>query len=218
MCASVCVVPVQDFSPALLCQFLFRYECYCVSLMERLHSSSGLGNGVCFSDGTTIYGVLWLSPAGLLLHCIPGRYSPDMAQKITGYIKLQIPAGKATPAPPVGPALGQHGVNIMAFTKEFNERTKNDAGLIIPVVITVYADRSFTFITKTPPAAVLIKKACGIDKASGVPNKNKVAKITKEQVQKIAETKMPDLNAASLEAAMSMIAGTARSMGITVED
>ncbi len=141
-----------------------------------------------------------------------------MAQKITGYIKLQIPAGKATPAPPVGPALGQHGVNIMAFTKEFNERTKNDAGLIIPVVITVYADRSFTFITKTPPAAVLIKKACGIDKASGVPNKNKVAKITKEQVQKIAETKMPDLNAASLEAAMSMIAGTARSMGITVED
>ena len=141
-----------------------------------------------------------------------------MAQKITGYIKLQIPAGKATPAPPVGPALGQHGVNIMAFSKEFNERTKNDAGLIIPVVITVYADRSFTFITKTPPAAVLIKKACGIDKASGVPNKNKVAKITKEQVQKIAETKMPDLNAASLEAAMSMIAGTARSMGITVED
>lgn len=141
-----------------------------------------------------------------------------MAQKITGYIKLQIPAGKATPAPPVGPALGQHGVNIVAFTKDFNERTKNDAGLIIPVVITVYEDRSFTFITKTPPAAVLIKKACGIDKASGVPNKNKVATITKEQVQKIAETKMPDLNAASLEAAMSMIAGTARSMGIVVED
>ena len=141
-----------------------------------------------------------------------------MAQKITGYINLQIPAGKATPAPPVGPALGQHGVNIMAFTKEFNERTKNDAGLIIPVIITVYADRSFTFITKTPPAAVLIKKACGIDKASGVPNKDKVAKITKEQIQKIAETKMPDLNAASLEAAMSMVAGTARSMGITVED
>ena len=141
-----------------------------------------------------------------------------MAQKITGYIKLQIPAGKATPAPPVGPALGQHGVNIMAFTKEFNERTKNDAGLIIPVIITVYADRSFTFITKTPPAAVLIKKACGIDKASGVPNKDKVAKITKEQIQKIAETKMPALNAASLEAAMSMVAGTARSMGITVED
>ena len=141
-----------------------------------------------------------------------------MAQKVVGLIKLQIPAGKATPAPPVGPALGQHGVNIVAFTKDYNERTKNDAGLIIPVVITVYEDRSFTFITKTPPAAVLIKKACGIDKASGVPNKNKVATITKEQVQKIAETKMPDLNAASLEAAMSMIAGTARSMGIVVED
>ena len=141
-----------------------------------------------------------------------------MAQKVVGLIKLQIPAGKATPAPPVGPALGQHGVNIVAFTKDFNERTKNDAGLIIPVVITVYEDRSFTFITKTPPAAVLIKKACGIDKASGVPNKNKVATITKEQVQKIAETKMPDLNAASLEAAMSMIAGTARSRGIVVED
>lgn len=141
-----------------------------------------------------------------------------MAQKITGYIKLQIPAGKATPAPPVGPALGQHGVNIMAFTKEFNERTKNDAGLIIPVVITVYADRSFTFITKTPPAAVLIKKACGIDKASGTPNKTKVAQITKEQVRQIAEQKMPDLNAASVEAAMSMVAGTARSMGITVVD
>ena len=141
-----------------------------------------------------------------------------MAQKVVGLIKLQIPAGKATPAPPVGPALGQHGVNIVAFTKDFNERTKNDAGLIIPVVITVYEDRSFTFITKTPPAAVLIKKACGIDKASGVPNKNKVATITKEQVQKIAETKRPDLNAASLEAAMSMIAGTARSMGIVVED
>ena len=141
-----------------------------------------------------------------------------MAQKVVGLIKLQIPAGKAPPAPPVGPALGQHGVNIVAFTKDFNERTKNDAGLIIPVVITVYEDRSFTFITKTPPAAVLIKKACGIDKASGVPNKNKVATITKEQVQKIAETKMPDLNAASLEAAMSMIAGTARSMGIVGDD
>ena len=141
-----------------------------------------------------------------------------MAKKVEGYIKLQIPAGKATPAPPVGPALGQHGVNIMAFTKEFNERTKNDAGLIIPVVITVYEDRSFTFVTKTPPAAVLIKKACGIDKASGVPNKTKVATISKADVQKIAETKMPDLNAASLEAAMSMIAGTARSMGIVVED
>ena len=141
-----------------------------------------------------------------------------MAQKVVGYIKLQIPAGKATPAPPVGPALGQHGVNIMAFTKEFNERTKNDAGLIIPVVITVYADRSFSFITKTPPAAVLIKKACGIESGSGVPNKTKVASITKEQVQKIAEQKMPDLNAGSLEAAMSMIAGTARSMGVTVVD
>ena len=137
-----------------------------------------------------------------------------MAQKVTGYIKLQIPAGKATPAPPVGPALGQHGVNIMAFTKEFNERTKNDVGLVIPVVITVYADRSFTFITKTPPAAVLIQKACGLDKASGVPNKNKVAKITKEQVRKIAETKMPDLNAANVESAMGMIAGSGRRGGI----
>lgn len=141
-----------------------------------------------------------------------------MAQKVVGYVKLQIPAGKATPAPPVGPALGQHGINIMAFTKEFNERTKNDIGLIIPVIITVYADRSFTFITKTPPAAVLIKKACGIDSGSGVPNKDKVAKINKEQVKKIAEQKMPDLNAASLETAMSMIAGTARSMGVEVVD
>lgn len=141
-----------------------------------------------------------------------------MAQKVVGYIKLQIPAGKATPAPPVGPALGQHGVNIMQFTKAFNERTKNDIGLIIPVVITVYSDRTFSFITKTPPAAVLIKKACGIETASGEPNKKKVATITKEQIQKIAETKMPDLNAGSLEAAMSMIAGTARSMGVTVAD
>ena len=141
-----------------------------------------------------------------------------MAQKVTGFIKLQIPAGKATPAPPVGPALGQHGVNIMAFTKEFNERTKDKAGLIIPVVITVYADRSFTFITKTPPASVIIKKACKVEKGSGVPNKTKVAKITKAQVQEIAETKMPDLNAASLETAMSMIAGTARSMGVEVVD
>ncbi|MGN0589856.1 MAG: 50S ribosomal protein L11 [Ruminiclostridium sp.] len=141
-----------------------------------------------------------------------------MAQKVVGFIKLQIPAGKATPAPPVGPALGQHGVNIMAFTKEFNERTKNDAGLIIPVVITVYADRSFSFVTKTPPAAVLIKKACGIETASGTPNKTKVAKITKAQVQAIAEQKMKDLNAGSIEAAMSMIAGTARSMGVTVVD
>ena len=141
-----------------------------------------------------------------------------MAQKVTGYIKLQIPAGKATPAPPVGPALGQHGVNIMAFTKEFNERTKNDAGLVIPVVITVYADRSFSFITKTPPAAVLIKKACKIESGSAVPNKQKVASISKEDVQKIAETKMPDLNASSIETAMSMIAGTARSMGVEVVD
>ena len=140
-----------------------------------------------------------------------------MAQKITGYIKLQIPAGKATPAPPVGPALGQKGVNIMAFTTEFNERTKNQLGMIIPVVITVYADRSFSFITKTPPAPVLIKKAAGIDTASGVPNKNKVGSITLAQAEEIAKTKMPDLNAASLEAAVSMIKGTARSMGVTVE-
>jgi len=141
-----------------------------------------------------------------------------MAQKVTGYIKQQTSAGKATPAPPVGPALGQHGVNIMAFTKEFNERTKNDIGLIIPVIITVFADRSFTFVTKTPPAAVLIKKACGIESGSGVPNKTKVAKITREQVQKIAETKMPDLNASSVESAISMICGTARSMGVEVVD
>ncbi len=141
-----------------------------------------------------------------------------MAQKIAGYIKLQIPAGKATPAPPVGPALGQHGVNIVQFTKEFNEKTAKDAGLIIPVVITVYADRSFSFVTKTPPAAVLLKKACKIEKASGVPNKNKVATVSKADVRAIAEQKMPDLNAASIEAAMSMIAGTARSMGIVVED
>ena len=140
-----------------------------------------------------------------------------MAQKITGYIKLQIPAGKATPAPPVGPALGQKGVNIMAFTKEFNERTKNQMGMIIPVVITVYADRSFSFITKTPPAPVLIKKAAGFDTVSGVPNKNKVGSITLAQAEEIAKTKMPDLNAASLEAAVSMIKGTARSMGVTVE-
>ena len=139
-----------------------------------------------------------------------------MAKKVTGMIKLQVQAGKANPAPPIGPALGQHGVNIPGFCKEFNERTKNDVGLIIPVVITVYSDRSFTFITKTPPAAVLIKKACNIEKGSGVPNKDKVATISKEDVRKIAETKMPDLNAASIEAAMSMIAGTARSMGILV--
>lgn len=141
-----------------------------------------------------------------------------MAKKITGYVKLQINAGKATPAPPVGPALGQHGVNIMGFCKEFNERTKNDIGLVIPVVITVYADRSFTFITKTPPAAVLLKKACKIESGSGVPNKDKVAKISKEEVRKIAEMKMVDLNAASIEAAISMISGTARSMGIVVTD
>jgi large subunit ribosomal protein L11 len=141
-----------------------------------------------------------------------------MAQKVVGYVKLQIPAAKATPAPPVGPALGQHGVNIMAFTKEFNERTKADAGLIIPVVITVYSDRSFSFITKTPPAAVLIKKAIGIESGSGVPNKTKVANITREQIRKIAEQKLPDLNAASIETAMSMIAGTARSMGVVVID
>ena len=141
-----------------------------------------------------------------------------MASKVIGMIKLQIPAGKATPAPPVGPALGQHGVNIMGFTKEFNERTKNDIGMIIPVIITVYADRSFSFITKTPPAPVLIKKAIGLEKASGEPNRTKVGKITKDQIRKIAETKMPDLNAGSIETAMSMIAGTARSMGVTVVD
>jgi len=147
---------------------------------------------------------------------IQGRCHFKMAQKVIGYVKLQIPAGKATPAPPVGPALGQHGVNIVGFTKEFNERTKNDVGMIIPVVITIYADRSFSFITKTPPAAVLIKKACKIEKASSVPNKDKVATISKADIRKIAELKMPDLNAASIEAAMSMIAGTARSMGILV--
>ena len=141
-----------------------------------------------------------------------------MAQKVTGYIKLQIPAGKATPAPPVGPALGQHGVNIMSFTKEFNERTQKDIGYIIPVVITVYADRTFSFITKTPPAPVLIKKELGLESASGVPNKTKVGQLTKEQVRKIAEIKMPDLNAANIDTAMSMIAGTARSMGVTVEE
>ena len=140
-----------------------------------------------------------------------------MAKKITGYIKLQIPAAKATPAPPVGPALGQHGVNIMGFCKEFNERTAKDAGLIIPVVITVYADKTFSFITKTPPAAVLLKKACKVEKGSGVPNKDKVAKITRAELEKIAEQKMPDLNAGSIEAAARMLAGTARSMGIVVE-
>ena len=141
-----------------------------------------------------------------------------MAKKVTAYVKLQLNAGKATPAPPVGPALGQHGVNIMGFCKEFNERTAKDVGLVIPVVITVYSDRSFTFITKTPPAAVLIKKACKIESGSATPNKDKVAKISKEDVRKIAEMKMPDLNAASIETAMSMVAGTARSMGIVVVD
>jgi len=141
-----------------------------------------------------------------------------MAKKITGFVKLQIPAGKATPAPPVGPALGQHGVNIMGFCKEFNERTAKQAGYIIPVEITVFQDHSFTFITKTPPAADLIKKACGITTASGKPNVNKVATLTQAQVKEIAEMKMPDLNAASVEAAMKMVAGTARSMGITVAE
>ncbi len=141
-----------------------------------------------------------------------------MAKKIQGYIKLQLNAGKATAQPPVGPALGQYGVSIPNFVKEFNERTKNQAGYVIPVVITVYADRSFTFITKTPPAPVLIKKACGIESGSKTPQSVKVAKLTKDQLKQIAETKMPDLNAASLETAMSMIAGTARSMGVTVED
>ena len=141
-----------------------------------------------------------------------------MAKKVEGYIKLQIPAAKATPAPPVGPALGQHGVNIVQFTKEFNARTAGQEGMIIPVVITVYSDRSFSFVTKTPPAAVLLKKACNIQSGSGEPNKNKVATISKDKVREIAETKMPDLNAASIEAAMSMIAGTARSMGVTVAE
>ena len=141
-----------------------------------------------------------------------------MAKKVQGYIKLQIPAGKATPAPPVGPALGQHGVNIVEFTKQFNARTADQGDLIIPVEITVYNDRSFSFVTKTPPAAVLIKKACNIKSGSGVPNKNKVATITQEQLRQIAETKMPDLNAATIEAAMSMVAGTCRSMGVKVEE
>jgi len=141
-----------------------------------------------------------------------------MAKKITGYIKLQIPAGQATPAPPVGPALGQHGVNIMEFCKTFNARTAKEQGLIIPVVITVFSDRTFTFITKTPPAAVLLLKAAGIQKGSGVPNKNKIGKVTRKQVEEIAKTKMPDLNAASLEAAIRTVEGTARSMGMEVTD
>jgi large subunit ribosomal protein L11 len=148
-------------------------------------------------------------------HIIGGKF---MAKKVVGMIKLQLPAGKATPAPPVGPALGQHGVNIMGFCKEFNAKTASQAGLIIPVVITVFQDRSFSFILKTPPAAILLKKAAGIESGSGVPNKTKVAKVTKDQLRQIAETKMPDLNAGSVETAMSMIAGTARSMGITVEE
>ncbi len=141
-----------------------------------------------------------------------------MAKKVSGYVKLQIDAGKATPAPPVGPALGQHGVNIMGFCKEFNERTQSQVGLVIPVVITIYQDKSFTFITKTPPAAILLLKACKLEKGSGVPNKNKIGTITRDEVRKIAEQKMPDLNAASIESATSMIAGTARSMGIVVVD
>ena len=141
-----------------------------------------------------------------------------MAKKITAVVKLQLPSGKATPGPPVGSTLGPHGINIPGFTKEFNEKTAKQAGMIIPVIITIYADRSFSFIMKTPPAPVLIKKACGIETASGAPNKNKVASLTKAQVEEIAKIKMPDLNAASLEAAMSMIAGTARSMGITVKE
>ena len=141
-----------------------------------------------------------------------------MAKKVTGMIKLQLPAGKATPAPPVGPALGQHGVNIMGFCKEFNAKTANQAGLIIPVVITVYQDRSFSFILKTPPAAVLIKKELGLESGSGVPNRTKVGTLTKDQVRKIAELKMPDLNAATIETAMRMIEGTARSMGVTIAE
>ena len=149
-------------------------------------------------------------------HYAECRYTVWLQKKVSGYIKLQIPAGKATPAPPVGPALGQHGVNIVEFTKQFNAKTADQGDLIIPVVITVYSDRSFSFVTKTPPAAVLIKKACNIKSGSGVPNKTKVAKITKAQVKEIAELKMPDLNAASVETAMSMIEGTCRSMGVTV--
>ena len=190
----------------------------CVGVVDELNTDENYVRVIGCLLGTPV-------PCGRKPYTVAFRNLPrifgganTMAQKVVGLIKLQIPAGKATPAPPVGPALGQHGVNIVAFTKDFNERTKNDIGLIIPVVITVYADRSFSFITKTPPAAVLLKKACGIESGSGVPNKTKVAKITKEQLTKIAEQKMPDLNAGSLDAAISMIAGTARSMGITVVD
>ena len=177
---------------------------------------SGVGEVIVFGGFITNY-ALRTTHYFAIYHIFIWRLT-KMAQKVVGFVKLQIPAGKATPAPPVGPALGQHGVNIMAFTKDFNERTKNDIGLIIPVVITVYSDRTFSFITKTPPAAVLIKKACGLEKASGVPNRTKVASITKAQIRQIAEQKMPDLNAASIEAAESMIAGTARSMGVTVTE
>ena len=156
-----------------------------------------------------------MPPAYTTLHNLGGV---QMAKKVVGLVKLQIPAGKATPAPPVGPALGQHGVNIMDFVKQFNERTAKQAGLIIPALITIYADRSFSFVLKSPPAAVLVKKACGIDSGSKVPNKDKVAKITRAQLEEIAELKKADLNAASLEAAVSMIAGTCRSMGVTVAD
>ena len=156
-----------------------------------------------------------MPPAYTTLHNLGGV---QMAKKVVGLVKLQIPAGKATPAPPVGPALGQHGDNIMDFVKQFNERTAKQAGLIIPALITIYADRSFSFVLKSPPAAVLVKKACGIDSGSKVPNKDKVAKITRAQLEEIAELKKADLNAASLEAAVSMIAGTCRSMGVTVVD
>lgn len=171
----------------------------------------GFSDTVCIGFSSAILYVI----AETVYHIIGGA---KMAKKVTGYIKLQIPAGKATPAPPVGPALGQHGVNIVEFTKQFNARTADKGDVIIPVVITVYADRSFSFITKTPPAAVLLKKACNLKSGSAVPNKTKVATLSKAKLQEIAEMKMPDLNAASVEAAMSMIAGTARSMGITIEE
>ena len=193
-----------------------------INLFEGIGSNTGFCGGISPRLGVFRASVRLMPVGGMGIHRSAMNHrnygGANMAQKVVGFIKLQIPAGKATPAPPVGPALGQHGVNIMSFTKEFNERTKNDIGMVIPVVITVYADRSFSFVTKTPPAAILIKKACGIESGSGVPNKTKVAKITKEQVRKIAEQKMPDLNAANVESAMSMIAGTARSMGVEVVD